>query len=159
MKTQWSVTACVVLVLVGMGSVQATVFAAVAEPNACVQVDWSRLVPASFGLPAAEPNQPYGSILPWTPGDANGWEVSAGSLKREWARCCDPQGDGVTVACLGGTSAAEVVVDAERELWTFSAVVVEGLNLWRFEARDDKGAARIVTVVAWGLRNEPPVLE
>lgn len=156
---KWSVTACVVLVVVGMGSAQATVFAAVAEPNACVQADWSRLVPETFGLPEPDPNVPYGSILGPVPGDGTSWELAAGAWKRDWGRYCDPEGDGVTVACVGGTSAAEVVLDAERELWTFSAVVIEGLNLWRFEAKDDKGAARIVTVVAWGRRNEPPVLE
>lgn len=156
---KWSVTACVVLVVVGMSSAKATVFSAVAEPNACVQADWSRLVPATFGLPDADPNVPYGSILGPVPGEGTSWEIPAGPWKRDWARCCDPEGDGVTVACVGGTSAAEVVVDAERELWTFSAVVIEGLNLWRFEAKDDKGAARIVTVLAWGRPNTAPGLE
>ena len=147
-----------VLLVVG-GSVKATVFSAVAEPNACVQGDWSRMVPATFGVPEPDPNSPYGSILGPVPGEGVSWELPVGPWKRNWGRCCDPEGDGVTVACVGGTSAAEVVLDAERELWAFAAEVVEGLNLWRFEAKDDRGAARIATVVAWGRRNEPPVLE
>lgn len=147
------------VLLVFVGSVKATVFSAVADPNACVQADYSRVVPASFSLPQAEPNQPYGSILSWTPGDSNGWEVSAGSLKREWARCCDPEGDAIGIRCLGGTSAAEVQIDGSAGAWSFASVVAEGLNLWRFEAADDKGHARIVTIIAWGLVNTAPVLE
>lgn len=128
-----------------------------AEPNDCIQSDYSRVVP--FPIPAADVNEPYGSILGPVSGDPNAWEVPAGAWKRDWSRCCDPQNDAIYIAALGGTSAAEVQIDGDAGKWSFAAVVVEGLNLWRFEARDDKGASRIVTVVVWGRKNEPPVLQ
>ncbi|RPH75723.1 MAG: hypothetical protein EHM80_15795 [Nitrospiraceae bacterium] len=142
------------LVVVGLG--RATVFMAVADPNACIQSDFTPMVP--FSLPAPEPNEPWGAVLGPVSGDPNVWTVPAGAWKRDWALFCDAEGDLVTIAGLGGTSAVEVQIDASQGLWSFSAVVVEGPNLWRFDVRDDKGADRIVTVAVWGQKNAPPVL-
>lgn len=144
--------------LVLVASAQATVFAVVSDPNACVQNDYARVI--SFPIPAPDVNEPYGAILGPVSGDPNAWEIPAGSSwKRDWSPFCDPEGGSVTIASLGGTSAAEVSIDTERSLWSFSAAVVEGVNLWRFEVKDEQGALRIVSIVAWGMKNEAPVLE
>jgi len=146
----------VVLSLVFVSAAQGATFGAYADPNACVQQDWSRIVP--FALPEAEPNMPYGSILGPVPGDPNVWEVPAGPWKRDWARACDPEGDPVSVQFLGGSGPAAPQVDAQAQRWTFAAEVLDGINLWRFEASDGR-ASRIVTIVAWGRKDAPPVLE
>jgi hypothetical protein len=146
----------IVLSLVFVGLAQGTTFGVYMDPNACVQQDWSRIVP--FTLPEAEPNRPYGAILGPVPGDPNVWEVPAGPFKREWALACDPEGDEFTVRYVGGTSVAEVQLDRSAGRWSFAAVVLEKQNLWRFEA-DDGRARRIVTIVAWGRKNEAPVLQ
>ena len=67
-------------------------------------------------------------------------------------------GDDFTVRSLSGTSSAEVQLDRSAGLWSFAAVVLEERNLWQFEA-DDGRACRIVTIVVWGRKNEPPVLQ
>jgi hypothetical protein len=137
------------------GLAQGRTLVLVADPNACVQQDWSRMVP--FTLPEADPNRPYGAILGPMPGDPNAWEVPTGPFKRECARACDPEADEFTVRYLGGTSTAEVQLDRSAGRWSFAAEVVEHQNVWQFEA-DDGRAQRIVTIVAWGRKNEPPVL-
>jgi len=99
----------IVLSLVFVGLAQGTTFGVYTDPNACVQQDWSRIVP--FTLPGAEPSRPYGAILGPVPGDPNVWEVPAGPFKREWALACDPEGDEVTIRYVGGTRCRLAILD------------------------------------------------
>jgi len=128
-----------------------------AEPNDCIQGDYS-IAMARHGIVVPDPNVIVGPVLGPVSGDPNAWEVPAGQWKRDWARYCDPQGDDVVIACVGGTNSAEVQIDKQASRWSFAAVVLEGLNCWQFEASDGKDK-RVVTVVVWGLKNEPPVLQ
>lgn len=129
-----------------------------ADPNACgPQQDYRRSMPMVDRLPA-DPNLATGAVLGPVPGDPNTWDIAAGPYKRDYARACDPEGDEFSIRYLGGTSPAEPQLDRDTGRWTFAAIAVVGLNAWQFEASDGR-ATRRVWVMAWGLADEPPVLE
>lgn len=127
-----------------------------ADPNACIQSDYRNTM--DFEIPYEDPNDSFGAILGPIPNDSNSWNVAEGAWKRDWAKYCDPEGDPIAIAYLGGTSPALISMDVASSKWSFSSIVVQGINVWRFETSDGK-ATRKVTIMAWGVKNESPVLQ
>lgn len=160
-RMQWNVTAWVVLVFV-TAVFGRPLYLLAAEPNECMV--WSvdpNLVPY---IGQVDVNEVWGRLLPPGPDDVNDWELACGKYQRPPARACDPEGDPISISCLGGTSPATVYYDPNAGAWYFTAEVLPGVNLWRFAAMDASLYAEPKTsywwVTCWGVppQNTAPVL-
>jgi len=128
-----------------------------ADPNdlACI--------PSIYSTPNwADPNEIAGSVLPWTPGDAEGFSADCGKGLRvgTW---CDPDGHAVTIEAI---SDGWTVSTDPNGSWTLAGEIGVGPNYIVVRIRDQPGPGydgpieRAYTVCVRGrLReNHAPIL-
>lgn len=130
----------------------ATVFVAIADPNACVQTTWGGPIPFEY-----DPNAVVGVLL-----DVE--EVTAGKYNRT-GLYCDPEGDPVRVELLAGPDGMQVTQDSQAKTWTIAGDVPVGVTAIIVRAIDAPANADPNWVVATVLvhaatrPNLPPALE
>lgn len=153
--------ATILILLAAWACAHGATLVTVADPNACYPTVYD---PNRIPFPV-EPNAIAGRLLPWVPGDPNGFYAPAGKAQRIRARACDPNDDPMAIEYVGGTSPAEPHYDPNTGTWAPTCEILIGLNVLWFLARDQPVRAAEpneaeYTIVVWGLPrpNTPPVL-